>query len=318
LKAFCISHVKDVDGLGSAALVVAATGAKVLLSDYDDLIDNLRKVPADVDTFVLCDLGADNANLKEFISELNRISSHAEVTYVDHHYMSDSAKRRIRAAGVKLVHDDAECSSMLAYETFKTALPERARLIALCGAVTDYMDTSPLAKRMMEQADRQFVLLEASMLAYALGKKGGEDGFPEAVVQELSKMRHPHEIEGVPQLAVEQLEAVTRLGDRVKRKGKVMGRLAYMVTTQHSTGNIAKLLIGAFAVPVGVAMKEKQDGWYEVSLRCTSECKAHLGRTIDGIARRLGGNGGGHKMAAGCRIPTSKADEMLQALAKKV
>ncbi len=318
MKVFCISHVKDVDGLGSAALVTAATGAEVLLSDYDDLIDNLRRVPEDADRFVLCDLGADNANLEEFLSEMKRIRSHAKVTYVDHHYMSDSTKRRLRASGVKLVHDDEECSSMLAYETFKAALPERARLIALCGAVTDYMDTSPAAKRMMEQADRQFVLLEASMLAYALGRKGGQDGFPQSVVRELAKMKHPHEIEGVPRLAVEQLEVVARLGEVVKKEGKLMGRLAYMVTTQHSTGNIAKLLIGAFEVPVGVAMKEKQDGWYEVSLRCTSECRAHLGRTIDGIASRLGGNGGGHKMAAGCRIPTSNADEMLKALAKKV
>ncbi|MDA4123873.1 MAG: DHHA1 domain-containing protein [Thaumarchaeota archaeon] len=318
MKAFCISHVKDVDGLGSAALVSAAIGAEVLLSDYDDLIDNLRRVPDDVDTFVLCDIGADNANLDGFVNQLKKIRAYAEVTYVDHHYMSEATKRRLRAAKVKLVHDVTECSSMLTYLTFRAALPERARLIALCGAVTDYMDTSPSAKKMMEQADRQFVLLEASMLAYALGRKGGQDGFPEKVVRELSKMKHPHEIEGVPELAVEQLEVVVRLGEEVKREGKVLGRLAYMVTTQHSTGNVAKLLIGAFEVPVGVSLKEKEEGWYEVSLRCTSECKAHLGRTIVRIASRLGGNGGGHKMAAGCRIPTSKADEMLQALARRV
>ncbi len=318
MKSFCISHVKDVDGLGSAALVVAATGAEVLLSDYDELLDKLRRVPADAERFVLCDIGADNANLDGFLKEIRRICGHAEVTYVDHHYMSDSTKRRLRAAGVRLVHDDEECSSMLTHRIFSSSLPERARLIALCGAVTDYMDGSPMARKMMEQADRQFVLLESSMLAYALGRKGGEPGFPEMVVRELSKMKHPHEIQGVPQLAVEQLEAVARLGEEVKKEGKRLGRLAYMVTTQHSTGNIAKLLIGAFEVPVGVALNEKQAGWYEVSLRCTSECKVHLGRTIDAVANKLGGNGGGHKMAAGCRIPASKVDEMLEALAKRV
>ncbi len=318
MKSFCISHVKDVDGLGSAALVAAATGAEVLLSDYDDLHERLDRVPVDTKNFILCDLGADNANLDEFLKRLGSISEHAEVTYIDHHYMSASTKRRLRKCGVRLVHDERECSSMLAYKTFKGSLPERARLIALCGAVTDYLDDSPLAKKMMEQADRQFVLLEASMLSYALGRMGGVDGFPELVVRELSKMKHPHEIEGVPEYAVEQLGQVARLGERVKEEGKRVGRLAYMVTTEHSTGNIAKLLIGAFGVPVGVALKEEQDGSYEVSLRSTSECKVHLGRAIDRIASELGGNGGGHKKAAGCRIPVSRVDDMLKALAKKI
>jgi len=318
LKAFCISHVKDVDGLGSAALVAAATGAEVLLSDYDDLLDNLARVPPGTEKFVLCDLGADNANLEELLEGLKKIAERAEVTYIDHHFMTPATKRRLRRSGVRLIHGEEECSCMLAYLTFKGSLPERARLIALCGAVTDYTDDSPSARKLMEQTDRQFVLLEATMLAYALSRKGGRDGFPETVVSELSKMKLPHEIAGVPRLAVDQLAEVARLGENVKEQGTRMGRLAYMVTDQHSTGNIAKLLVGAFEVPVGVALKEKQPGWYEVSLRSTSACRVHLGRTIDRIASRLGGNGGGHRKAAGCSVPASKVDMMLNELSKKV
>src|SRR5580658_9872247 len=33
----CISHIKDVDGLSSAALVLAAKGGTFRLTDYDDL-----------------------------------------------------------------------------------------------------------------------------------------------------------------------------------------------------------------------------------------------------------------------------------------
>jgi len=310
--------VKDVDGLGSAALVVAATGAAVLLSDYDDLLENLARVPPGTEEFVLCDLGADNANLEHFLRAVKSISKGARVTYIDHHYMAPTTKRRLKKSGIRLVHDEGECSSMLAYLTFKESLPEGARLVALCGAVTDYMDDSPAARKLMEQADRQFVLLEATMLAYALGRKGAQDGFPEMVVSELSKMKRPHEIAGVPRLAVGQLVEVARLGEHVKEQGKKMGRLAYMITTQHSTGNVAKLLVGAFEVPVGVALKEKQAGWYEVSLRSTSECRVHLGRTIDKIASRLGGNGGGHRKAAGCRVPVSRVDEMLAELSRKI
>jgi len=318
LKAFCISHRKDVDGLGSGAMAVAATGGKILLTDYDDFVNNLRKVPDDANSLVITDVGADSADFPLYLNEIKRIARHAEVTHIDHHYMSPRAKSQVREAGVHLVHDVTECASMLTYKTYRHILPERARLIALCGAVTDYMDDSPMAKRLMEQGDRHFVLLEATLLSEALGLKGAEEGFPEMLVGELSKMKHPHEIRGVPEAAIEQLRREAHLGELVKSRGKKMGHLAYMVTDEYSTGSVAKLLIGAFEVPVGVAMKEQQQGWYEVSLRSTTEARIHLGKTIGRISARLGGSGGGHRKAAGCRVPVSEADEMLKALAAKV
>jgi DHHA1 domain len=318
LKAYCLSHRKDVDGLGSGSLAVAATGGQIILSDYDDMVENLRKVPDDAERVVLSDLGADSADFPEFLKEMQRIAKNAEVTYIDHHYMSEVAKRKLRKAGVQVVHNVRECASMLTYKTFKDALPEGARLNALFGAVTDYMDDSPMGKKMMERSDRHFVLLEATMLSLALGRKADEDGFPERVVGELSRMRLPHEIEGVPSAAVEQLEREAALAEEVKAGGTKKGSLAYMVTAQYSTGNVAKLLIGAFDVPVGVAMKEKQPGWYEVSLRSTSESRIHLGRTISKVAARLGGSGGGHRKAAGCRVPVTRAEEMLDALSRKI
>jgi single-stranded DNA-specific DHH superfamily exonuclease len=318
MKAYCLSHRKDVDGLGSCSLAVAATGGKIILSDYDDLIDNLKMIPDGADRLVISDLGADSADFGRYLEQIKRITKHAEVTHIDHHFMSDKAKREARKAGVHLVHDTSECASILTYKTFQKVLPERARLIALCGAVTDYMDDAPIAKKMMEQGDRHFVLLEATLLSEALGLKASEEGFPEMVVGELSRMKHPHEIRGVPEAAIEQLKREVHLGEIVKAKGKKMGHLAYMVTDEYSTGNVAKLLIGAFEAPVGVAMKEKQGGWYEVSLRSTSDAKLHLGRTIAKISERLGGSGGGHRKAAGCRIPVSEAHEMLKALAAKV
>ncbi|HME18210.1 MAG TPA: DHHA1 domain-containing protein [Nitrososphaerales archaeon] len=318
MKALCISHVKDVDGIGAAALVRAATGAEVVLSDYVTLMEDLGRVPKDVGVFVLCDLGSDNSNMDEFVSRMGSIASHAKVTYIDHHLMSQQAKRGLKEAGVRVVHDEAECAAMLAYATFRESLPERAKMVALLGAVTDYMDDSPMAKKMIEQADRQFILLEATLLAYAIARKAGRGGFPDMLVEELSRMKHPHEIPGVPDLAVEQLSAMVALEHEVKRKGEKMGELAYMVTTQRSTGNVAKLLIGAFGVQVGVALKEQEKGWYEVSLRCTSECKVHLGKAIGRIASEMGGSGGGHRKAAGCRIPVDRMERMLAQLSEEL
>ena len=317
LKAYCLSHRKDVDGLGSGSLAVAATAGRILLTDYDDIVQNLRRIPSNAERVVISDLGADSADFPQFLEEIRRISANAKVTYIDHHFMSDVAKRKLEETGIQLVHNVKECASILTYQTFRDVLPDGAKLIALCGAVTDYMDDSPVAKKMMERAERHFVLLEATMLSFALGNHSDEEGYPEMLVGELAKMKRPDEIKGVPESALAQLGKEAVLEEEVKADGVKKGNLAYIVTRRYSTSIASKVLLGAFDVKVGVALKEKQPGWYEVSLRSTSDSRVHLGRSIGKIAAGLGGSGGGHRRAAGCRIPKSRMEEMIAALTKK-
>jgi single-stranded DNA-specific DHH superfamily exonuclease len=319
LKTYCLSHRKDVDGLGSGSISVAATGGQIILSDYDDMLENLRKVPDDAERVVMTDLSVDSADFPDILREIKRITKNAEVTLIDHHYMSNPIKLKLRKAKVKVVHDITECASVLAYLTFKDKLPEEARLNALYGAVTDYMDNAPVASKMMERAERHTVLLEATLLSLSLGETQEIEGFREMVVNELAKMKRPHEVQGVAEAGLRQLGKEAAMEAQAKAKGVRKGPLAYVyIPSEESTSVFSKLILGAFDVRVGVALKEGRAGFYEVSLRCTSECRVHLGTTIGRISKRLGGSGGGHKRAAGCRIPKGRADEMIAALAKKV
>lgn len=319
MKNFCISHSKDVDGLSAAALVVAARGGTFRLAGYDDIFDELESVPKGIDEFVLCDIGSDAARTAEFVAKLGKLADRCKVTYIDHHNLDEEGKRQIRERGVKLVHNVDECASMLTYQTFASELPEAARNLALFGAVTDYMDSSPSAQKMMERSDRHFILLEASLLSHAVARKGDRRAFVNMLVRQLSKMRPPHEIDSVAKLAVEQLGEAVRLMRIVRRKGRKLSRLAYMNTTQQATGNVAKMLIGAFNTTVGVSFREKsQKGMYEVSTRATSECRVHLGQTLGKLAPQFGGSGGGHRLAAGCRIPKLEMRAFLAALDKVV
>jgi RecJ-like exonuclease len=318
MNTLCISHVKDVDGISAAAIVRAATGASVLLTDHDDLMGHLENIPEDVDQLVLCDMGVGSSARERFIDTLVSLSGRMKVTYIDHHYLPATEKKKIGKSAISLVHDTRECASMLSYIAFKDSVPEEARNLALYGAVTDYLDGSPMGRQLMEKTDRQFTLAEATLLSHAVAKKGSSDGFPEMLVDELADMKRPHQIDGVGRLALEQLQDMTHLAKKVARLGKKMNRLAYMKTSQHSTGNIAHLLIGAFDVPVGVSFRERKRGWCEVSFRSTSECRVHLGRTIGVVAHKLGGSGGGHRKAAGCRIPTLRLGEMLRQMNARV
>ncbi len=310
----CISHIKDVDGLSSAALVLAAKGGTFRLTDYEDLLKEIDDVPASASGVTICDLGTNSSNFSEFVGKLAALAKRMPVTYIDHHYLTDEAKQQILKTGVELRHDPKDCASMLTYITYKDSLPEGARLLALYGAVTDYMDTSANASEMMETFDRQFVLLECTLLAYALAKNGRDHAYPEMLVKELSLMKAPHTIDGVGREALEQAEVVRRLADDVRAKGTRLGKLAYMKTSESATGNVAKLLLGAFGVTLGVAYKEKAGGVAEFSLRSTSGSRVHLGKEIGVIAQKHGGSGGGHEKAAGCSVPTSEVDGLLKDL----
>ncbi|MDA4113617.1 MAG: DHHA1 domain-containing protein [Thaumarchaeota archaeon] len=307
----CISHVKDADGLCSAALTIAARGGTFRLTDYDQLIDELDGIPKDATELVLCDLGTDPSRFEEFRNKMEELTRRLKVTYIDHHYLSAEMKGELERLGIHLVHDVDECSSMLTYSTFNRLLPAESSYLAIFGAVTDYMDSSPLAGKMMERFDRQFVLLESTLLSYAISNQAREIRYIEMLVESLSRMEMPHTIEGVSTFALRQAETVRKLAGEVGRKGSTLGKLAYMETEQSSTGNVAKLLLGAFNVQVGVSYRARSDGRVEMSLRCTSECKVHLGQTISEIAGRHGGNGGGHAKAAGASIP---AQELLPVL----
>jgi single-stranded DNA-specific DHH superfamily exonuclease len=315
----CISHVKDIDGLASAALVLAAKGGTFRLTDYDVLLRELDAVPAGATGLTICDLGTNASNFSEFVGRLAGLAKRMPVTYIDHHYLTEEAKGQIQEAGVELRHDVRDCAAMLTYMTYRGSLPEGGRLLALYGAVTDYMDGSGEASQMMETFDRQFVLLESTILAYALAKNGRDYSYPEMLVKELALMKAPHSIDRVGEEALEQAEVVRLLSEEVKSKGTRLGKLAYMKTGESATGNVAKLLLGAFGVSVGVAYKEKAEGTTaELSLRSTSESKIHLGREIGAIAQKHGGSGGGHEKAAGCSVPSSEVQGLLADLESRL
>jgi single-stranded-DNA-specific exonuclease len=310
----CISHIKDVDGVSSAALVLAAKGGTFALTDYEQLLDEIDAVPASATGVTICDLGTNASNFQGFVGRLAALAKRMPVAYIDHHYLTEEAKQEILKSGVDLHHDVRDCASMLTYMTYRDSLPEGARLLALYGAVTDYMDTSVFASQMMETFDRQYVLLECTLLAYALAKNGRDYSYPEMVVRELALMKAPHTIDSVGSEALEQAEVVRKLAEDVRAMGTRLGKLAYMKTSESSTGNVAKLLLGAFGVSLGVAYKEKAGGVAEFSLRSTSESRIHLGKEIGLIAQKHGGSGGGHEKAAGCSVPTTEVEGLLRDL----
>src|ERR671932_2408385 len=221
----CISHKEDVDGISSAALIKAAFRIKsVVLVDYSNLISTLEKLTATIgtgqktDRVFLCDLGLSKRNEQRFIDIIGGIISNGfKVTYVDHHELRPETATALRKKGVTLVHSVDECTSVQIYSKFKKKLKTHAAFIAAAGALTDYMENRPIASSIVSRFDRQFLMLEATVLSYIISANQHDEKFLIKIVDTLAEMKYPHDIEGSFSIAEKYVQKISETVKSVER-----------------------------------------------------------------------------------------------------
>ncbi|MFB3043453.1 MAG: DHHA1 domain-containing protein [Nitrososphaerales archaeon] len=318
-RTVCVAHAQDVDGISSASLVKLATGADVFLANYDELIEILRSLNSETNLYV-CDLGMNQSIIDDFVLETRRIvKGGGKVTYIDHHPLDGKTSKRIKAAGVHLVHSREECAGVLTYQHFRNELPRRAAFIACYAAVTDYLDNQPIAKQLIGSSDRQLILLESTMLSYAMSHERNRVSFSNRIVNAFQSLKFPHEIEGVPKLATRQAARMKDMLDLVEKEGVQLKNFAYFKSEKVTLGLVANLLLGIFAVPVAFAYRENSvSGMVEISLRERYDSEFELGEIVSKITKTLGGMGGGHTRASGARIPVEKMEKFLNLLGREL
>ena len=318
-----ISHRKDADGICSAALVRQFSGADVLLTDYGEMVETLESVGENAEYYI-CDLGSNQKTFDGFIEQTRRFEKFGRVHYIDHHPITVDNLDRLKNTGIDVSHSTEECASILVYKKYEDQLKESPtmKILACCGAITDYLDTRPFAKKLISSFDRQFLLYEATVLSFAISVIGRDlvQGTSRLIdlAKQLAEGKLPHEIKDASNLAQEQARNSAELLKLARFHGKRMKNYAYFLTNESSTGNVANFLIGAFEVPVGVALREEEPDYYEISLRSIDESKHDLGKIIGKIALKLDSSGGGHPHASGARIKKGQLEEFLSLLDREL
>jgi RecJ-like exonuclease len=322
----CVSHKEDADGICTAAIIKAAVDpSKVILADYSNLISKLEKLVASsdgkIDQLLVCDFGLSKRNEQQFVDLLDKVvSSGTEVTYIDHHDISKKTVEGLKTAGVTLVHTVEECTSVQAYAMFKKKLPSHAAFFAAMGALTDYMETKPIASKIVPKFDRQFLMLESAALSYMISANQNDDEFLVKAVDTLANMKYPHDIKGGFEIAERYARSVARAVQSIQDSIVVMDNVAHAPSTVDlSSSMVVNFVLGSSGKPVAMVYKLKDDiDSYIFSIRGSQGCKIHLGRLVNEVASGLGGSGGGHDRAAGAVIPKEKLDEFIRAIDKGV
>ncbi len=307
-----IVHGDDVDGLTCGAFLRRLTGCDVYMANYDNLEHALGRVTPPVKTLYICDL-----NIREaLVSDLMRIREFADVNIIDHHQMSDELMARLRDAGISVVLDTRDCAGVLVYDVFREELGQGAARIAAYAAISDMFEDGPLGSRILAKIDLKFAQHEAQILTHALSMNQTIE-FKRVILDELSRYGYPHRIPGAVELAVQCLEEMTGMKEKISAEAVPVGhRLAHMAAVnEYSTGGIANLIIDTLGVDVGVSYKENGE-YVNVSLRGELGLPEHLGDISRDLGEKYGGFGGGHQRASGVKIPKEHLEAFLAGLAE--
>ena len=314
-KVFCISHDDDADGLASAALVRCATRCSFSLTSYENLEKVLASSPRGLDWLVLADLGL--SGKKEVIRNLPAIAEH--VLYVDHHLLSVESKRALRKAKVIVRHSLNDCASVLVWDSLRNRLPDQAVNLAAYGAVTDPPVSGRLTRQVILKTSWNLDAYEGHLLALALSSRKCTGALRKKIVRGLAALQLPHEMSAVRRLADQQAVGMLRIQKQLYDRAEVKGRVAIARAGHLALGTTAELLLGVpNVVSTLVYQTTRRARHTRISVRGTDECGQHLGKLMLRLSRKVGGEGGGHMLAAGAMVPSSRLREFLSLFVKAV
>ena len=315
-KTLCVSHKEDADGISSAALIKQAFGGDTILVDYPGMMDELEALRNDVKLkkLFICDVGLNKQTNDSFVDLLTELrKKRISVTYVDHHDIDPKVTTKLKKIKVNLIHDISECTAVLVYDAFKKKLSEHSTFIAVCGAITDYMENRPIASKLLQMYDRQFALINATVLTYNIVGHQKDSDYLLYLVDELSESKFPHELPNTYEFAQIQVGKLAEIMSKVRKSMKVSKNLAHMEVLDSGASGAVNFVLGFSGKDVGIAYKERVDkGIFAVSVRGSPSCKTHLGRLVSSVSAKFNGSGGGHDKACGAVIPKDKMKKFLR------
>ena len=301
----------DADGVTSAAIAKSIyRAAEVYFTHPVGLLGDLREFALGKELVIIQDIAIDERNLEELLQLLGSMDS--RIIYIDHH-PDNGAVDRLKSTGVTVVHEEGASAAELSYRFLNP--PREMSRVAVYGAIGDHMMSTPWYLEMLETWDVKTLFFEAGTLVLALEAIGRNYEEKRKLVQYLAENKLPSQD---PQL-VEKAALQSRLNEelrlRVAKEATVLGNVAYIIDPGGSLGTAAFYARVEKNVKVGVTVEKRKD-LCVMSLRSTSQ--VDLNTLLRKIAVELGGHGGGHRQAAGARIPCSNLGSFLEELAKHV
>jgi len=305
----------DGDGVSSAALALAALNdARIFFSHpyglYGDLKENVR-IGDDV---VIVDIALNEVHIEELVKIFSEISKKGELIYIDHHPEPLSIRVN-EIPGTAIVHDTEVCAAELTFKFFEDKLPWDYNRVALYGAISDYAMDTPFVRESLKDWDMRLIYFEAGVLSQGLEGSRKMYDFKRHVVKHLSENRLPSALSELLIKALIESVSEEEMIQEIKKSFRVKGNVAYILDPPGSIARAATYVRAIAKKEVGIAGETRKDK-IVMSLRTSSE-KIDLNKILRDLSRKIPIQGGGHRRAAGARVPIAYFEQFIDLLNEK-
>jgi RecJ-like exonuclease len=301
----------DADGICSAALVKMTPKHRndnVIFSHPMGLEHDLPKIDEDL---IVLDIAIDLRSYSKVYPILDILSQKYSVLYLDHHGLPGPLPPK-----VEFYNDERVGTTELAYRYFYNDLPKFADRIACIGSICDYCDDTPVIKELMYCFERRSLFLDAGLLAQGLRDIGSSYDAKRELVEEFALGKYPCELKELTRAALKVTQDDKDARKLVLQMYETGKRIAWVISPPASKSKSAHWIMGDSGKMLGVTVnfhKSKED-LADITIR--GRDMVDLREIIPRLAQNLGGSGGGHKNAIGCRIPRFHLESFLKILDK--
>ncbi len=304
----------DSDGVCSAAIAKAALNrqydeVKVFFTHPAGLLEDLISF-ASGDVIVV-DIAVNESSAEDLKKFLMTYSG--EVTYIDHHPPPlNIAVEELGFSEVYVDYVEEASTSELTYRKYGKELSKDFDRIALYGAIADYADVTSWVEEALSRWDKRQIYFEAGILSQGLENSRKLYSLKREVVDHLSRNLRPSAHEELLKRALNQAQENEKLLTWVEQNVVVEGSIAYVLNPPGSIPIAAVYALRTTGVKIGIAGEVRKD-LVVMSLR-TANKELNLNNILRKITPLIRGSGGGHKNAAGARIPKENLSRLLRLL----
>jgi len=309
MKTWIFTH-GDTDGICAGAVALAANpDAHVFFTHPYGLEEDLKEAKM-TDRIIICDIALSESHLPRLLESFSIIADEGDLTYIDHHPLPENLSEKDLPG--RIIHSLDASASELTYVFFQSKLDIMHARTAIMGAIGDYLDETPIIRRLLERWDKRTLYFESGLLIQGIEGQKRNHNLKRSIVANLANNMPPSFDRRLVELAIQNTHLEEIAIRELKGKVKIQGRIAYTINFPFSLGKTATYVRGLTDVSVGIAGEERKN-MIDMSLRTNSE-EIDLNRILRCITPKLGGSGGGHPNAAGARVPRENFKRFLEEL----
>jgi len=312
MKTVILTH-SDCDGICAGAIALAKfPGASVFFTKPVSLYDDLNSQEAD--RIVIADIAITRRDIPDILKLFEQKAKESEILYFDHHPLPENAMKKLAELLAVYVNGEGSASEIM-YRHFQNEIPEERVWLAIYGAIGDYEERTPFVEERLKNWDVRALYFEASTIF--LGIKGREFEDYDAkrkIVQTLADGKNPSDVAGLVEAAERTVKDEFMLYELVKKGAKKSGDVGY-VKDMYSFGFRGPSALFAATVTgsrIGLSVFMRKSN-LDITMR-SRDYALELNTIAEDAAEAVGGSGGGHRQAAGSRIPLDKFDDYLKAI----